>query len=536
MVKKPMPKENSPPRKRIYWLVLLIFSLIAAIWFRTNFTWPVGLSHDSIIYLNGAKGLLSGQGYSITHFPPLYPAAVAFIAWLSGAEILSAATALAICLFGLNTFLLGLLAWQVTDSLLSGLGIAAVFILLPGMLQIHFEAMSEPLFFALLLSTLLFLTAYLRSGKLKWAVLAGASGGLCILARYVGVFVIVGAVVIVFFFRQRPLKTRLLHSLVTAVVGFTFTLPWLLNNLVASGEMTNRVFTYHPKDLGYFRYGLTGLMELAGIRSIGEGFPVIPGVIFKALIVLIAGLALYFLLVQYRKGFPRSLLRDFALACLILIGLYAVLLMFSVFFYDASTRLTTRILSPFLLLGLAAGWALLWPRLWPRQKTSRKRVNLLLFSVFVVLLLAVNFSGMLAVTRDFRQNGFLFSGKAWQTSETVAWLKQLPESTLLYSNEFMPLGFLTDQPVKSIPERRNLLQDQPVDFRNQTMEMMGDLWRGDAMLVIITSKSYEWVYPPKQQVVSTLVVCQKFPDGEIFTAPEYFLDQCDPQQIKESNR
>ena len=190
-------------------VILAFVCIIMAFLFSRYFRWQVGVGYDSVIYLNGAKSLAAGNGFAqnstpITHYPPLYPASVALVSLITGKDIIPSATLAVVILYGLNIFLAGILAWRVTDSTLAGIGISLVAAILPGFVNMHLEAMSEPLFFVFLLSTLIFLMEYFRSGKLVWAILAGLFGGLSVLTRYIGVFVIAVTALSIFLLDRDP--------------------------------------------------------------------------------------------------------------------------------------------------------------------------------------------------------------------------------------------------------------------------------------------------------------------------------------------
>src|SRR5512142_3559265 len=76
----------------------------------------LGLSDDSIGYIAGARSMLAGNGYReawlasdqpVTHFPPAFPAVLAFLG-LFGLDPLRGARFLNASLFGLNIFVMGI--------------------------------------------------------------------------------------------------------------------------------------------------------------------------------------------------------------------------------------------------------------------------------------------------------------------------------------------------------------------------------------------------------------------------------------------
>src|SRR5512141_1115463 len=122
----------------------------------------LGLSDDSIAYIAGARSMLAGNGYReawlasngpVTHFPPAFPAVLAFFGTL-GIDPLHAVRWVNALLFGASAFVLGILAWRMTPSLTAGLVLAGLFVLSGDLLQVYTAAMSEPLFIFLSLLSL----------------------------------------------------------------------------------------------------------------------------------------------------------------------------------------------------------------------------------------------------------------------------------------------------------------------------------------------------------------------------------------------
>src|SRR6266567_7464968 len=81
----------------------------------------IGISPDSLVYIDAAESLLSGQGYvehkasgerlPLIHFPPGYPLLLTVPRSL-GSPILAGARSLNSLLFGLNIVLVGILAMR----------------------------------------------------------------------------------------------------------------------------------------------------------------------------------------------------------------------------------------------------------------------------------------------------------------------------------------------------------------------------------------------------------------------------------------
>ena len=100
----------------------------------------LGLNDDSIAYVSGARGILSGEGYRelwlvskgyLTHFPPGFSAMLAMIGFITRIDPLRVARVMNALFFGGNAFLLGLLCWRGTKSKLAAIFLAALFVATP---------------------------------------------------------------------------------------------------------------------------------------------------------------------------------------------------------------------------------------------------------------------------------------------------------------------------------------------------------------------------------------------------------------------
>lgn len=518
--------------KNSKWLTPVILALIAlvfAIFFSRFFRWPVGVGYDSVVYINGAKSLAAGNGFTqnsipITHYPPLYPASLAVVAWITGKDIIASATMTVIFLYGLNIFLAGLLVFRISNSLLAGSGMTVVLAILPGFVAMHFEAMSEPLFFGLLFLALILLMEYLRSGWLTWAVLAGFAAGLSALTRYIGVFIIAAAVAAIFFLFQGSYKRRLSHTIIGGIAACLPITAWLIRNQLVTGGLTNRMFVYHPQNLDYFLYADNGFSDLLGLNYFTDRLPGKPGlfIIFASIIVLALGV--YFLARHQNTIKKATAGRLFLIVCIFSIIGYVSFLLFSVTFFDASTRLTARILSPLYVLLVLGLWIIVWQIL---HISSNPKIHLL-FAVVIIALVFIYLPDYREQTSVFRQKGDKFTGKAWSNSATISWLKKIPDSIIVYSNEAVPIGFLTDHPTSTIPEMTNSLTGLPSDtFKDRTATMESDLHQGKAVLLIMSTKAYSDIFQPKAILIKDLRICKKIDDGIVYSAPNYFQNYCD---------
>jgi hypothetical protein len=196
----------------------------------------VGVAHDDGMYVILGKAIASGQGYRwihvpgappASHFPPGYPAVLAILWWLfpsfpgnvvvfklANALFLGASAIGVACLararFGMSQFGAALLALTTT------LGIPT--------LTLTVLVMSEPLFLALLLPTLVYAerVAEAESPRVLDLVLLALLVGVDTLVRTHGI-TLVGAVAFVLCMRR-----RFRAAAIFAVVAVATLLPWQL--------------------------------------------------------------------------------------------------------------------------------------------------------------------------------------------------------------------------------------------------------------------------------------------------------------------
>ena len=157
----------------------------------------LGLNDDSIAYIAGARSILAGNGYRaawlasngpVTHFPPGFPAVLAFIGLITDLDPVRGARALngLIVRIEYRSYRLGRLAYdRFADS---GCPRCCLILVNSSLLYIHTRAMSEPLYIFLMLVSFLLLGLLFRAstillvGSARVYAGLGLPGALC--SRY----------------------------------------------------------------------------------------------------------------------------------------------------------------------------------------------------------------------------------------------------------------------------------------------------------------------------------------------------------------
>ena len=492
--------------------------------------WGIGVADDSVLYLSSVENLLAGRGLSwplggdelkpLTHYPPLYPLTLAGLG-LIGLDLVQGARLLATALFGINLVMLGWLVYRYSQSWQAALTASILAGVSPILIDIHLMAMTEPLFLLFLLATLALLAEYMRGARTGYLLSAGVTAGLASITRYIGISVVVTGFLILILAGQIKWRRRLVKACLFAGLGITPLSIWYLRNFLLAGSVTNRSFLYHP--LTY-----SNLQSGAYTASIWLMPPTVPfrirvGVLLIVLLML-AGLLLWRGKRILQAGIRNKVtevhnLRQVGLL-IIFVLVYGLLLFFSLTFVDASTRLDVRILSPaytvalliiFIVFGL--GWFEL-----PRWRFGPQAIA----GLWLIVLASYSFSS-LDILHTMRTEGRGFTGREWQTLETVAMVGELESGGILYSTEALPLYFLTGRPAYWVPEKINPVQSREVeDYQSKMTLMRSRLMKPNSALVLFTRSFIRTELPPVEEVIEGLVLSIETSDGAIYVDPENY--------------
>ena len=452
-------KFNLDKQTVVFFLTLGLLA-VGGIWL-LSYSTPegLGINDDSIAYIAGARSILSGNGYReawlasngpVTHFPPGFPAVLAFIGFITGLDPIRGARALNGLLFGLNIALTGWVGWRMTASRIAGVLAASLTMLSSSLLYIHTRAMSEPLYIFLMLLSFLLLDYYFEQPKNYYLVALGFVLGWAYLARYAALSLL-ATVIAVLLITHKNWRERLKSVVILALSAFPWILAWSVRNRVVGGSFTNRVLGWHPIKLDNWELGVKTFAEfIAPLRSVRGAIKQIPASFEIILFLIGLGLLIWVLY----KGVPyflrpaqaaRPEVLPFTNALYVIV--YMSVLMLTMTLFDPATKFQVRILSPIypsllLLLMVLGSW--LW-----RKKT--------VFWKPIVVLCVAGLLGMFASSQNLsvqnlRKGDDSFAGERWSASEAIAALEEIPSDVLILSNEPGVVYFYTGRPSGVLPK------------------------------------------------------------------------------------
>ena len=202
--------------------------------------------YDALEHVLIAKALLSGKGYVVDDTrladgkhadysgqealfkAPLYEFFLAGCFSISGFSF-KLFFPLQALLGGFTAGLVGLITWQSFERIdaawLAGISVA----LHPILVNSASQPYNENLFFFLFAASIMSFLLWLGSLDTIWALICGASTGLCMLTRENGLLLLVSAGAVVLIFRSHRLRTWLGYGLIV-VTAFAVVAPWTLRN------------------------------------------------------------------------------------------------------------------------------------------------------------------------------------------------------------------------------------------------------------------------------------------------------------------
>lgn len=510
-------KFNSRLLYPIFLFVAFIFPFLFLLW---STPLGIGVSPDSVTYIDTARNLLSGKGLQsgdmpLTHFPPMYPIALA-VSGLWGSDPLPGARWLHAILFGLNALLIGVITyWSTTKSIVGSLISILFFISSAQIFDLHTWAWSEPAFLFLSFSALFLIALYIsRPGK--WLLL-GASlfAAAAITTRYIGLALIPAIMGIILLFGEKGFRDRIKDSLILLVVAILPVAIWFLRNLFVTQSATDRTLAIHPIRFTHIESLVTTLYNFWIPISCSDCS------VISLIVFLFAGsLVLVGYLFVMREELRRKASLEFVVQTLMLLFSisYVLFLFASISFADARTPLDSRILSPVYISGAIFVISVI------RQTALRLSKDGIWkgFLVISLLLIAINWGSTISSANYLRDRGKGYTSLPWRNSESIAFIKTLPEDSIIYSNGADAIRFLAQRETKTLPLRLDPGTQAPnPDFVTELETMGDDLIQNRAWILYLDRLTWRSYFLTQDELKNNLdfnrLSEMRLQDGTVYT-------------------
>ncbi len=559
----------------LFFALLVVIALAAMTTLYVSTTAGLGFGNDSVAYVGAARNILDGNGYArtsgggeikpITHYPPLFSLTLAAGSALIHYDPIRVARALIIFLWGLSAFLGGWLIGRMSRSLIAGLVFAFLFAANGPLLFVYAVIMSEPLYIVLTFVAFLFFFSYLKTDKKQehlpprtqrstkekllkvsfvllrdrlprafqrgrgsslFLFFAGAISGLAYLTRYSGL-ALLATFVAVLLLVEPGWKAKLRSSFIYLAGAIPFLLAWTLRNTLRGLSATNRVLSYHPIPVekidtgvrevwdwlipGWFG-GVTSDWPVLSILRASRDWPATP-----YLMVCLIGVALLIWLAFTTRRLWSGAAHNAPLVVFftstLYLFVYLAAILFSMFFFDASTPFRDRILAP-IYISLLTTFVLLGVWLWRTGKWPLR-------ALLVILMLStasVSVADLSRTVTRLQADPLGFASARWRNSKVIAAINALPPDTIIYSNAPTAIYILTDRPAYIMPTPIDPVDNQPRgNFDETATQMRADLLAGKAVLIVFQPELEDHVV--LTQLTNGIPLFFKAGDGQIFGKP-----------------
>jgi hypothetical protein len=523
---------------------LLLLALLAMLIVLLATRFGIGINPDSTVYLDAAHNLLNGRGLvaltgrgefqPLTHYPPLYPALIALLArvgsLLGGFPIEGAARLLNSLLFGANVFLVGIaIRSYARDSYWLPIIGSSLTLTAPDIAGIHTFALTEGLFIFLLLSGMVLLCRFIETKRRPWLIGCAAVVAMAFLTRYVGVTLVFTGVLVLLFVNGRTFRRRCFDALTFGLIACAPMALWAVRNMRAVDGMTDREISFHPVRLRQIVAGLSTVSTWLLLGKVRTDYRII----FFVFELATAGFVVVYLLRRSRnarikydhtdngataaekmsKGRSSSSL---PIIIIVFVVIYVAFLIFTAFFIDADTVLDLRALVPVHVVAIVLVSGLAWREVASFNEVRSIRIAFVALAIILIGSYSIRSAGWFM---QARHDGQGYASRAWKESETVAYVKNLPLGTPIYSNGYDAIYYLTKRPAIYVPEkvihgsgRENQKYAAEVESMQKAMIERGGL------LVYFNTLQERWFLPSESDLRSQLHLTEMLTasDGSIY--------------------
>jgi len=244
----------------VFFVAITILAVLSVV-IQLHLTNPgMGISGDSVHYLEGAKNIAAGKGYileiaegdpePITGFEPVYSTLLS-TGIVLGMESHQFARYLNTLLISLTMILGGWIIFKTSGRVLPAVFGTTFLLLSPLILNIFAWAMSEPLFIVLLMITLLIWFNHIKNPSIWKALLTGLAASFMINTRMAGVVFLITFASNTLLFEENRFKFRVRDAFLMGLAGLLpFAAFFIRNQLVAksSPDSGNVIMGTFPKD------------------------------------------------------------------------------------------------------------------------------------------------------------------------------------------------------------------------------------------------------------------------------------------------
>lgn len=422
-------------------LIAIIGSFV--IHYVTN--WGVWAFSDSATYFAAARNLSSGDGmvihktsggiYLFRLFAPFYPILLSVFYGIFG-DIFTVSRWINIIAFFIYIFCFGLIVFISTKNFIFGLLGSTLIIFSPMMIENFSGAMTEPLFFPILLISVLFSYLFLQHQSIPYLILYIISVSLLPFTRYAGIGFVFSNLIILLICYQKPIIGKLKTIFLFVSSAALPTGIWLLHLYLNSNQIGGRRIQLPEKFIENFSSGFKIINDLAisWLPYHGIHEQIMPSILrFQIFLLFFSILIIVSLFLSFSKK-TKNNDSERQLFSIMLIHFLSFLL-FIPFSYSATNRsfvIDHRILSPLVPITIALAFIMINKII--KIPGNHKNIYLSISIIGFLFLIRFYFLDSRYFLDDHHNNGFGYTSRAYQESGILTEIKKFPSNRIIISN------------------------------------------------------------------------------------------------------
>ena len=414
---------------------------------------PFGLtfnSGDSIYYVEGARSIAAGQGYSasippepkapVVHFPPMYAIAIASVESVIREPYAAARWVSILCFAGSTLLLCTIVRSATGGNFWAGLTTGLMFTVNPNLIGLFSNALSETVFIVFTLAGQAALVEYIVKNRRVWLMVSAICLGLTTATRYSGVVWECAGALTVLLCAQGEIFTRLGKAALFGGISIIPGTAVVIRNRMLAGTVTGRELEIHSVSAGHLQNG----METVASWFLPWRFAHWPeGVAVTLALAMLVFHAAMTVRHSGEQRFGRAFV--FWISTSVFAFLYYVHLLLAISFLNYDTPMDDRILAPIEVCAIAClgGWLAL----------KRTRFSTTARAAVCAFIIVLSIGRSYTVIEKCRLYSGGYRGPLWRSSTLVTTLQLLPQDTVMYSNKPEAIYLATDRPARSIPDK-----------------------------------------------------------------------------------
>lgn len=426
--------------KTIAWICIVLIALIGTGVLFILTQDGMGVSGDSVHYMDGAANLAAGLGYvrrivvgtpdPITGFPPGFPLAI-LPGILLGSSPESSARVLNLILYFFYILLSGGFVLHFTQKGIPAICISALSITFISMESIFGWAMSEPLFIVAMLGIMALALIYFKTKNFWMLILMGLASGYLLLVRLAGLSLI-GAIALMILITS---KEKVFKKLGAAFLyGFLSILPTLAflyrNSRVGNSISESRGLNFAIFKSEYWQILFNEISSWFKLESIFRE----ENIAFIVLGVITLSIIAFYIYLRVSKKISLENLSEIRLLDLILIfiTLYFVMIILNVVIFTPDqtisglSRYTLPLYPVFMIFAAIVLSRFVWSKkIYP--------INLLV-TILLVILIQLSILEYLDFNRNVPKNFRAYTDIITTCKDNLDVFENLPDDAEIYSN------------------------------------------------------------------------------------------------------